>query len=129
MRSGVVYLMILLGIYRQSRPTLEKVYAYKRFINSIQAEIKRLEELIAYKKRQLNNEGKGALLVNKYLTDFFGHEFPSLKAIEDNNDGEKKIRFEIVRNGRRAYHLSEGECSLISFCYFVAKLNDVDIRD
>ncbi|NHN34968.1 AAA family ATPase [Paenibacillus sp. S3N08] len=36
------------------------------------------------------------------------------------------MRFEIVRNGKRAYHLSEGECSLISFCYFIAKLDDIE---
>ncbi|WP_145329933.1 AAA family ATPase [Paenibacillus xylanexedens] len=104
----------------------KKVEDAKQALDLTQTEIERLEELITNKKRQLNDEEKGALLVNKYLTDFFGHEFLSLKAIEDINDGEKKVRFEIVRNGRRAYHLSEGECSLISFCYFVAKLNDID---
>ncbi|KOP67224.1 hypothetical protein AMS62_19690 [Bacillus sp. FJAT-18019] len=102
--------------------TLEGV---KQELDRIKAEIERLEEVITNKKHQLNDEEKGALLVNKYLTDFFGHEFLSLRAIEDDSDGEKKVRFEIVRNGRRAYHLSEGECSLISFCYFVAKLNDI----
>jgi len=92
----------------------------------IKKEIDRLEELVINKKRQLNDEGKGALLVNKYLVDFFGHEFLSLKSISSDSDGEKAVRFEIFRNGKRAYHLSEGECSLISFCYFVAKLNDVN---
>ncbi|MHA0856446.1 AAA family ATPase [Paenibacillus sp. CMAA1364] len=98
----------------------------KKEVDRTQAEIEGIEEKIKNKKRQQNDEEIGALLVNKYLTDFFGHEFLSLTATEDNNDGEKRIRFEIVRNGKRAYHLSEGECSLISFCYFVAKLNDIE---
>lgn len=34
-------------------------------------------------------------------------------------------KFCIMRNGKPAYNLSEGECSLISFCYFMAKLDDV----
>lgn len=39
-----------------------------------------------------------------------------------------KTRFEIIRNGEKAYHLSEGECSLIAFCYFLAKLQDVETK-
>lgn len=33
--------------------------------------------------------------------------------------------FEILRNGQKADNLSEGECTLIGFCYFMAKLQDV----
>ena len=38
---------------------------------------------------------------------------------------EELVKFCIMRNGKPAYNLSEGECSLISFCYFMAKLDDV----
>jgi wobble nucleotide-excising tRNase len=51
-----------------------------------------------------------------------------LQAKEDGRNNDKKIRFEVVRNGKRAYHLSEGECSLIAFCYFMAKLEDVETK-
>ncbi|MNE01637.1 hypothetical protein D3C80_940840 [compost metagenome] len=34
------------------------------------------------------------------------------------------MRFKIQREGIDANNLSEGECSLISFCYFVAKIQD-----
>lgn len=77
------------------------------------------------KKRLMNDEEKGALKVNEYLNNFFGHDFLTLKALEE---ADKKIRFEIVRDGKKAHHLSEGECSLISFCYFMAKLEDIDTR-
>lgn len=40
-----------------------------------------------------------------------------------------KIRFEVMRDGKKAYHLSEGECSLLAFCYFLAKLDDIETRD
>ena len=48
-----------------------------------------------------------------------------LQAVEEETDSDKKIRFNIIRNGGIAYHLSEGECSIISFCYFMAKLDDI----
>lgn len=77
------------------------------------------------KERLMKDEEKGALKVNEYLNNFFGHDFLTLQAKEDT---DKKIRFEIVRNGKKAYHLSEGESSLIAFCYFMAKLEDVETK-
>lgn len=106
-----------------------KVKSAEDAVNRTHAEIKSIEAKIQEKKRQLNDEEKGAIQVNKYLTDFFGHGFLSLRATEDTKNGEKKIRFEIMRDGKRAYHLSEGECSLIAFCYFMAKLDDVETKD
>ena len=34
-----------------------------------------------------------------------------------------------MRSRVKAHHLSEGECSLIAFCYFMAKLDDVETKD
>lgn len=48
--------------------------------------------------------------------------------LQAKEEADKKIRFEIVRNGKKAHHLSEGECSLIAFCYFMAKLDDVETK-
>lgn len=79
------------------------------------------------KLRQLNDEEEGARRVNDYLNDYFGHNFVSLEA-ENVTDGEKHIRFRIMRNDKPAYNLSEGECSLIAFCYFMAKLDDVNTQ-
>jgi wobble nucleotide-excising tRNase len=91
--------------------------------------IREKEEAIQNKKRLLNDEEKGAIKVNEYLTDYFGHEFLSLQAIknEEEPDGVK-THFRIIRNGNQAFNLSEGECSLIAFCYFVAKLNDIETK-
>lgn len=82
------------------------------------------QKVLEDKKRLLNDEELGAKHVNEYLNDFFGHHFVTLEAHKGNDDA-KHIKFCIMRNGKPAYNLSEGECSLISFCYFMAKLDDV----
>lgn len=93
--------------------------------DKIRQQITQIED----KERLMKDEEKGALKVNEYLNNFFGHDFLTLQALEDTDVlGGKKIRFEIVRNGKKAHHLSEGECSLIAFCYFMAKLEDVDTK-
>lgn len=99
--------------------------------NRIAGDIRQKEELITSKKRELNDEEKGAKKVNEYLNNFFGHQFLTLEAKKDEVAGEesKRIRFEVIRDGKKAYHLSEGECSLLAFCYFLAKLDDIDTKD
>lgn len=89
------------------------------------------EQEIDTKKALLKDESKGADKVNEYLNDFFGHNFLSLEAVEfqDDESTEKKFKFEVTRNGEKAFHLSEGECSLVAFCYFMGKLSDIDTKD
>ncbi len=93
----------------------------------VEEKIKNLIVLINDKERLLKDEENGALKVNDYLNNFFGHNYLSLQALEEENQiGDKKIKFEVIRDGKKAYHLSEGECNLIAFCYFMAKLEDID---
>lgn len=86
------------------------------------------EKQLAIKKSQLNDEEKGANKVNEYLSNFFGHESLQLVPIKEEleNEDVKHYRFEIQRNGEKAYNLSEGECRLVAFSYFMAKLNDTE---
>jgi len=85
----------------------------------------RIDEL----KAQLKDESKGADRVNYYLNNSFGHQSISLKAIEENpGDASSGYRFEVTRDDKKAFHLSKGECSLIAFCYFMAKLEDIDTK-
>jgi wobble nucleotide-excising tRNase len=109
----------------------EKLSTAEQNKNEIEEAIRNKEERIASKRRELNDEEKGAKKVNEYLNNFFGHHFLSLEAQKDEIVGEesKRIHFEVTRGGKKAYHLSEGECSLLAFCYFLAKLDDVDTRD
>lgn len=76
---------------------------------------------------QQKDERKGAEKVNALLTHFFGHDGIKLEARE--NLEKTVIKFEITRNGQSAYNLSEGECSLIAFCYFIAKLEEPESKD
>tara|TARA_B110000211_G_scaffold199816_1_gene230435 strand:+ start:431 stop:2776 length:2346 start_codon:yes stop_codon:yes gene_type:complete len=89
-----------------------------------QSDVKKVEGEIRALKSELKDETKGADRVNEYLNDFFGHKEISLSSIE-NDEG---YRFEVIRHGRKAHHLSEGECSLVAFCYFMAKLEDIDTK-
>lgn len=95
-----------------------------------QVEIDEVLSQISAKQRELKDESKGADKVNELLNNYFGHNFLSLKAIEfeDEDTGSKQYRFEIHRGNKKAYHLSEGENSLIAFCYFMAKLQDVETK-
>ncbi|MBC2840118.1 AAA family ATPase [Robiginitalea sp. SC105] len=107
-----------------------KVNSAEQFKNEKAKEIDELLDQVSALQRELKDESKGAELVNKYLNDYFGHSFLSLKAIEfdEEDTGNKKYRFEIHRENKKAFHLSEGEKSLIAICYFMAKLQDVDTK-
>ena len=84
---------------------------------------RKVDELLE-EKRQLEaeakDESKGAELVNQHLAHYFGHEELKLVAIGDSPD----IEFKITRDTEDVKNLSEGECSLISFCYFIARMED-----
>ncbi|WP_397451361.1 AAA family ATPase [Pseudomonas sp. NA-150] len=72
------------------------------------------------------DERKGAERVNSLLNNFFGHD--GLKLEPRDSADKATVKFEITRDGKAAYNLSEGECSLIAFCYFIAKLNDPESK-
>jgi wobble nucleotide-excising tRNase len=126
--------LITIG-YQEQLSSIEelkgKLDAAEQDKGKIEADIRKKDELIAAKKRELNDEEKGAKKVNEYLNDFFGHQFLTLEAKKDEITSEesKRIHFEVIRDGKKAYHLSEGECSLLAFCYFLAKLDDTNTRD
>jgi len=85
-----------------------------------QEEIDELNEEKETLKRQAQDENKGAELVNRHLTHFFGHDELKLIAAGESPN----MTFKIIRDGIDANNLSEGECSLISFCYFIARMED-----
>ena len=97
----------------------------KLLFDEINLNIKKIKQGIQNLKDQLKDEGKAADKVNDYLNNYFGHAFLSIKAIED----ETGKRFEVIRKNVKAHHLSEGESSLIAFCYFIAKLDDVETKN
>lgn len=94
---------------------------------SLDSKIKSKEDEIEQLKAKMNDEQKGAEKVKDYLSDFFGQFHLSLKA-EKEHDEDKSYKFSILRDGNPAYNLSEGECNMIAFCYFMAKLEDVSTQ-
>lgn len=91
-----------------------------------EAEIVKLETDVTRLQGQQKDERKGAERVNSLLNHFFGHDGIKLEA-KDNAE-KTAVKFEITRDGKSAYNLSEGECSLIAFCYFIAKLEEPDSK-
>ncbi|MFN6963850.1 MAG: AAA family ATPase [Pyrinomonadaceae bacterium] len=103
-------------------------------ISELESEIKKLgkrreallskaESLTAEKERleaSTKDERLGAKLVNEYIERSFGHDHLHLEVISETSGA----KFRVTRGGKEARNLSEGECSLISFCYFVATLRD-----
>ncbi len=106
--------------------TLEqKQTTEKSAFDAAQTTITQLKSEIQSLKDQLSDEGLAATQVNNYLHHFFGHAFLSIEPVQE----ETGFKFEVMRSGVKAHHLSEGECSLIAFCYFMAKLDDVETKD
>lgn len=101
----------------------EELIAKKTF-DEINAKVELLNEQKRTLEAQSKDESKGAELVNQHLTHFFGHS--ELKLVAEGN--APNILFKIVRENSYANNLSEGECSLISFCYFIAKMED-ELKD
>lgn len=96
----------------------------KRELDCIEAEGKKLTERIKELEKQIRDEKRGAEKVNQYLGHFLSHGGLRLSAAEDATTST--YRFQIMRDDQVAYNLSEGECSLVAFCYFIAKLEDIE---
>lgn len=107
---------------KQNINTLEKSIATQN--NKIDL----LESRIEKYKEKLSNLETSTSNINKYLKSYFGHNMLELKAKKDDK-GQLNGEFEILRNGKQAKNLSEGECSLVAFCYFVASLEDANTKD
>jgi wobble nucleotide-excising tRNase len=92
--------------------------------NDIESAINIFSEEKRSLEAQTRDESKGAELVNHHLIRFFGHDELKLVA-----EGEPpNMKFKIIRETTDAKNLSQGECSLISFCYFIARMDD-EIKD
>ena len=114
--------------YEDALDTIQKLESVQKTkkgdLDKLASQINDFDEEKRTLEAQSKDESKGAELVNQHLTHFFGHN--ELKLIAEGN--APNILFKIVRNDEYASNLSEGECSLISFCYFIAKMED-ELKD
>lgn len=88
--------------------------------NEIEDEINKLIETKRAYEAEAKDESKGAELVNQHLARYFGHD--ELKLVAEGF--APNIKFKITRDNEDVKNLSEGESSLISFCYFIARMED-----
>lgn len=101
----------------------QKLEALTREREQLEAEGKRLRAALEALQAQLRDEKRGAERVNRYLGHSLGGTSLRLKA--DEEEGKATYRFRIMRGEQEAFNLSEGECSLVAFCYYLARLDDV----
>lgn len=95
-----------------------------------QSRITKLKEMLREARRMLNDESEAADLINKYLS-WMGDTPQTLQLVPEaiNEDGIETKVFRIMRAGRPAYNLSEGECNLVAFCYFLATLSAPELQN
>ena len=98
-----------------------EINAFKANLTIKKQEIEENENKIKKLKNSMSSEQASADKINKYLKSHFGNNVLEFRALEEN-----KAEFKIYRNGIEADNLSEGECSLVGFCYFMAKLQNAD---
>lgn len=104
----------------------EEVQDYKGIADDILKNVHEKEKEIEKLNLELKDEKQGAEKVNEYLNNYFGHEGLKLEALEEPESSS--FKFQIKRGEELAYNLSEGECSLVAFCYFLAKLEDSESK-
>lgn len=101
----------------------QKLEALTKEREELEAEGKKLRAALESLQAQLRDEKRGAERVNRYLGHSLGGTSLRLKAEEE--EGKATYRFRIMRGEQEAFNLSEGECSLVAFCYYLARLDDV----
>ena len=114
----------LSGEEQKVRDLNEKAKNRKNDLDDFELHVRNLEEKRDALLTSLRDEKRGAEKVNEYLTHSFGLD--SLRLVADEDEVESKYKFQIMRGDQPAYNMSEGERSLISFCYFLAKLEGTE---
>jgi wobble nucleotide-excising tRNase len=90
---------------------------------TLEAEGKKIRAALEVLQAQLRDEKRGAERVNFYLGQSLSGTNLRLQAEEE--EGKATYKFRIMRGEQLAFNLSEGECSLVAFCYFLARLDDI----
>lgn len=118
------------ALERQEKENAE-VEAKKTEMQEVASEVLALKELRKKKEGEKKDEGLAAQKVTDLLVNHFGNGSLRLEpeTVEDEVDEETgevkpRTRFVVKRGEKTASNLSEGEKSLISFCYFIARMAD-----
>lgn len=118
--------------------TMERIEREEADMNDKSAVMLHISSEIGFKRKDRKqkeldkkDEGKAAKKVTTLLVNHFGNGSLSLEpeTVEDEVDKETgeikpRTRFVVKRGTDYAFNLSDGEKSLISFCYFIAQMDD-----
>lgn len=103
---------------------LKTITPLEKDIETLKIRKKTIDIEIKNEEDKLKSEGEACIRINAILQHDFGHQHLRLAPIEVNTISGKVFNFEIHRNGTKAHNLSEGEQSLISFCYYIVKVQE-----
>lgn len=104
--------------------------AKKTALEALSTQIKTLETQRQEKELEKKDEGKAAQKITELLVKYFGNESLRLEpeTVGESSDVEQSTelhtKFVVKRGNNPAKNLSEGERSLVSFCYFIAMMDD-----
>lgn len=132
LRLNHVYQFVHNINYSQLKADIETAFdaidPLQRQLDELKTRKSEIENQIKEEEAKLKSEGEACRQINEILQHDFGHQHLSLEPLETTSTNSQSIKFEIQRlkNGikTKAHNLSEGECSLISFCYFLAKVQE-----
>lgn len=96
---------------------LKKIQNLEEKINKINKDIDEKETEINKIKLQLSDIARAANIINNYLKSIFGREHLKIETTDKN-------KFRILRDGKKARNLSEGEKTAVAFSYFLTRLKD-----
>jgi wobble nucleotide-excising tRNase len=88
-----------------------------RSIRNLEQKIRDLKKEDEEIEQQISSTAKGADQINRFLVSYFGKEDIQLKVKNGN-------QYQLIRRGKRAKNLSEGEKTAIAFAYFMASLKE-----
>lgn len=125
--TDINYDVLLENIAKAKIKKTETEDEYKKITDTVSETEEQKEEKekqIAELKTKLNDQSVASEKINEHLRNFFGHDSIQLKPSEQQINDQVVTRFVVKRGDKEAKNLSEGECSLVAFCYFMATIED-----
>lgn len=108
--------------YDEKNNSIESINKRKELLN---LNIVNLDKTIKEGEKSVKNFDLPAEEINKGLERFLGHSELKFKKKKDENN---EIYYEINRNNKVAFNLSESEKTAISLMYFLGKLKESDFK-
>lgn len=110
----------------------KEMKALEEEMSKLSAKITKLYDERKQKEQAKKDEGLAAQKITRLLVNHFGQGgltleaeyIPEMPDIMHQDVFPARTRFVVKRGGEYGSNLSEGEKSLISFCYFIAKMED-----